>query len=103
RHQRTDGNELVVKQGLFRERQGFHDETRLSDVSRVEEENSAFAVFSRIPFADFSIEVELDRCADLRRHNGHDLLASYAGLGFQQRKNTGGLCRGGLSLGLSLV
>jgi len=39
-------------------------------------------VFSRIPFADFPVDIELDRRSYLGRHNGHDPLACYAGLCF---------------------
>ena len=58
---------------------------------------------SRVPFADLPIEIELDRRAYLGGHDGHDSLARYARLCFQQRKDTGGRWGGSLSLGVRLV
>src|SRR4029077_21121123 len=71
--------------------------------SSVQKENPSPAVFSRVPFADLPIEIELDRRAYLGGHDGHDSLARYARLCFQQRKDTGGRWGGSLSLGVRLV
>ena len=80
----------MVQHVLFSKRQRLHDGSRLCDVPGVQEENTSLAVFSRVPFADFPIDIELDCRSYLGRHDGHDLLACYAGLCFQQRKDTCG-------------
>ena len=96
-------NILVVHQILLRERQGLHDRARLRHVIRIQQENSSSAVFPRVPVANFPIKIELDRRAYLSRHDGHDLLACYAGLGFQQRKDSCGRRNGRLRSGVRLV
>jgi hypothetical protein len=50
----------VIQHVLFSKRQGLHDGFCLCNVQSVQEENTSRAVFSRVPFADFPINIELD-------------------------------------------
>src|SRR5262249_53791396 len=59
----------------------FHKGPCLVHGLRVDQEDDAFAIATRIPLADFPIEVELHSCPNLFRYDGHDLLRSYALLG----------------------
>ena len=59
-------------------------------MSRVDQEDGAFAIAARIPLADFPVEVELHGCPNLRRNDGHDLLAGDALLGGQNDHHFGG-------------
>src|SRR6185437_7429598 len=78
RHQGSDRNVLVVHQVLFGEGQRFHNGSCLLLGLRVDQEHNAFAIATRIPLPDLPVEVELYCCLNLLRHDGHDLLRSYA-------------------------
>src|SRR5262249_29987703 len=77
RHQRSDGDVLVIHQLFLRERQRFHDGSRLVLGLGVDQEDNALAIAARIPLADFPVEVELHGCPNLCRYNIHDLLRIY--------------------------
>ena len=68
----------MIHQVFFGERQRFYNGSCLVLGLRVYHEDDAFAIATRIPLADFSIEVELHSCLNLFRYDGHDLLRSYA-------------------------
>jgi hypothetical protein len=46
---------------FLRERQRFHNRSRLVLGFRVDHENNTFAIAARIPLADFPVEVKLYR------------------------------------------
>src|SRR5215469_2089040 len=77
RHQRYDGDVLVIHQVFFRERKCFHKSSGFVFGLHVEQEDDAFAIAARIPLTDFAVEVELYRCPNLVRDNSHDLLRGY--------------------------
>src|SRR5260370_6197440 len=58
RHQRPDGNVLVIHQMCFRERQRFHQGPRLVLGLPIHQEDDAFAIAARIPLANFPVEIE---------------------------------------------
>src|SRR5215467_5613945 len=74
RHQRSDRNVLVIDQMFLRERQRFHEGSRLVLGLRIHQKDDAFAIAARIPLADFPVEIKLHSCPNLFRYRGHDLL-----------------------------
>src|SRR5260370_14808335 len=53
RHQGSDANVLVIHQLFLRERQRFHNGSRLVLGLRVDQEDDAFAIAARIPLSHF--------------------------------------------------
>ena len=70
RHQWPDGNVLSVHQLCLREWQRFHECSRFVFGLRVNQEDNAFAVATRIPLADFPVKVELRSCPNFFRYQG---------------------------------
>src|SRR5882762_2204885 len=74
RQEWPDRNELLVHEVFLRERQAFHEGSRLRHVLAVQQEDDALAVAAREPLLNLAVEIQGNGRTNFGGHDFHDLL-----------------------------
>src|SRR5712664_3592188 len=100
RQEWPDRNELLVHEVFLRERQAFHEGSRLRHVLAVQQEDDALAVAAREPLLNLAVEIQGNRRTNFGGHDFHDLLDRNPLFWRKDRQHAGdlGLRRRGLAL-----
>src|SRR5882762_5582884 len=99
RQEWPDRNELLVHEVFLRERQAFHEGSRLRHVLAVQQEDDALAVAAREPLLNLPVEIQGNGRTNFGGHDFHDLLYSNPRFWRKDRQHAGdlGLRRRGLA------
>src|SRR5882762_5070338 len=99
RQEWPDRNELLVHEVFLRERQAFHEGSRLRHVLAVQQEDDALAVAAREPLLNLAVEIQGNGRTNFGGHDFHDLLGSNPRFWRKDRQYAGdlGLRRCGLA------
>src|SRR6266436_6562307 len=100
RQEWPDRDELLVHEVFLRERQAFHEGSRLRHVLAVQQEDDALAVAAREPLLNLAVEIQGNGRTNFGGHDFHDLFDRNPRFWRKDRQHAGdlGLRRCGLTL-----